>query len=902
MTPSIRRAAVIAALFVCCGSPAHIATSPAPVVDTSRTPASPPGAVVEPPEPALRLPRTFLPARYAAHLSIDPGKDRFAGSIAITGNLSERSSVIWLHGWHLEIEKAVAHQGASEIALTVAHRREDLLEVRAARPLDPGEWTLAIEYSGEISAVNSTGAFKQTVADRTYVFTKFESLFARRVFPCLDEPDNKVPWTLTLDVPKQLTAVSNTPQISEVSLDDTTKRVEFAQTKPLPTYLIAFGVGPFEIVDAGKTKRGTPVRIVTLAKRSADAAYAASTTARLLDIEEEWFGIPYPYEKLDMLTVPVAEWGAMENAGLIACIESAMLVDPANASQQRRLKWITIAAHEIAHQWFGDFVTARFWDDIWLNEGFATWLERKITSKFEPAWHDDEGVLDDRNAALRVDALGSARQIRQPITNADDILNAFDGITYLKGANVLEMFEAAVGPEVFQRGVRDYLTTRAWGNATSQDFVAAISKAAGRDLGPAFASFLEQPGAPEITATLRCDGAKAELALAQKRYVPPGATTSSSGKPWNIPICVAYDKNGDRGELCTEIDQPTTSVALEGRCPRWVMPNVGGHGYYRNAYTVEQVSALRDQAWPKLSWVERRAVFFDVATASQTGQLPLELALSLVPKLFAGGTRFTVSPALALPGSFDRFVPDELRPKYEAWLRTTFGAAAVKAGFLGKATDSIDVEATRAQLISLVGGQAHAPALVAEAIRLVEKDWRDLPESIRGVALAIAVDAKPELFARILREVTDEPDRARRNSMYSALGGVRDVARQKAALALILDPKVDTRDSVWMLYAWATDANRVVAQQFFREHRDDILRKMPRTDRTAVLASVFTNACNSAERDAMADEATKTFGSFPGGDRIVKQAIEAGDQCIARRTAIEPALRAWLGRPSTTRK
>jgi alanyl aminopeptidase len=872
---------------------AHCAPAVSPTPQPVAKPAAP-ETVFDPPEPALRLPRHFLPTQYAARLAIDPSKDRFTGSIAITGTLHQRSSVIWLHGWHLEVAKATARQGTREVSLTVTPTRDDLLQVRASRPLDPGEWTLAIDYTGEINAVNSTGAFKQRVGNDTYVYSKFESLFARRVFPSLDEPDSKVPWKLTLDVPKQLTAVSNTPQVSEVALDDTMKRVEFARTKPLPTYLVAFGVGPFDIVDAGKTKSGTPVRIVTLANRAADAAYAAKTAPRLLELEEEWFGIPYPYEKLDIITVPVAEYGAMENAGLISCTESAMLVDPKNASQRRRLRVVSVAAHEIAHQWFGDLVTARFWDDIWLNEGFATWLEAKITSKLEPDWHEDESVLDERNSALRVDALGSARQVRQPITSPDDILNAFDGITYKKGASVLTMFESYVGADVFQRGVRDYLATRAWGNATSEEFVAAISKAAGKDLGPAFASFLEQPGAPQITTTLHCDGAKAQLTFAQERYVPPGATVSSATKPWLIPICIAYEHNGQRSEVCTEVAERTSSLTLDGPCPRWFMPNAGGHGYFRNAYTVAQVTSLRDEAWAKLSSVERRAVFFDVQNAARTGDLPLELALTLVPKLLAEDTRFTVSPALAFPSSFDPFVPDSLRSKYEAWLRSTFGAAARKAGLIGQSNDSLDVESTRAELVSLVGEKAHDPALVAEAVRLVDKGWRDLPDSIREVALAIAVDAKPKIFARILRDVLTEPDRARRDAMYTALASVRDVTRQKQALALLLEPKVDTREAIWMLFYWARDANCIVAQQFFRDHRDEILARMPKTDRTAVLASVFTNACNARERDAMAEEATKTFGSYPGGERIVKQAIETGDQCIARRAIIEPALSDWL--------
>jgi alanyl aminopeptidase len=522
------------------------------------------------------------------------------------------------------------------------------------------------------------------------VYTQFEAVYARRAFVCFDEPDSKVPWQLTLDVPKQLVAVSNTPIASEAPLGDAGKRVEFAQTKPLPSYLVAFGVGPFEIVDAGKSSRGTPIRVLTLAKRQAEAAWAVKTSGRLLDYLEDWFGTPYPYDKLDMLTIPITiGFGAMENAGLITFTETLILIDPVRGSRGREHSWIVVAAHEIAHQWFGDLVTMVWWDDIWLNEGFANWMEHKISARFDPTWHEELASLDMRNKALGDDGLVSARRIRQPIASHDDIFNVFDGITYDKGASVLNMFETYLGAEVFQRGVRAYLAKHAYGNATSADFAAAIGAAAGVDVTAAFASFLDQAGAPEITATLACSaGAPPQLALAQQRYVPPGAPRPDAGAPWALPVCVAYDRDGARAEACALLSSATGAIDLPAKaCPRWVMPNVNGRGYHRNAYTTAQIVALRDEAWPKLSWNERRAVYFDLSDAVATGKLPLQLALSFVPKLLAGNDRFTVGPALELPGGLDFFVPDDLRPKYEGWLRATFGAGASKAGHVARAHD-----------------------------------------------------------------------------------------------------------------------------------------------------------------------------------------------------------------------
>jgi alanyl aminopeptidase len=884
---------LVAGCFVlACSSPNKppLSTAPEPATVTAAPPMDQPGGLV-PPQPTLRLPRNFLPTAYDLKLDIDPSKAKFEGVASITGKVSEKSSVIWLHGFHLETEKAVAKGAAGEIPLDVTPKGEDLLEIRARQPLDAGVWTIQIAYSAELDPVNTTGAFKQTVAGKTYVFTQLEALYARRVFPSFDEPNLKVPFTLV--------AVANTP-VKKETADGNMKIVEFAPTKPLPTYLVAFGIGPFEVIDAGKSKRGTPVRIVTLAGRGADASYAAQTTARILDATEDYFGIPYPYEKLDMMTIPLTVgFSAMENAGLITTTEADMLMDPKRPSHARKLDWFGTAAHEIAHQWFGNYVTPEFWDDIWLNEGFATWLGSKITAKLEPAWRGDQQLVGLVHAALDADSIVSARRIRQPIESVGDIYTAFDGITYLKGASVLRMIESYVGEDVFQRGIREYMAARAWGNATSADFVASINKAsATKPVEAAFASFLDRGGAPEITMTTSCTNGKVELQLSQRRYLPPGAPEPAASPPWIVPICVAYDKAGKRAEQCTLFDKQSASVALDTKtCPRWVMPNVDGRGYYRNAYTVQQITALRDEAWSKLSWIERRALHFDIRNAATTGKLPLALALSFTPKMLAGSDGFAVAAALDLPSGFAQTVPDDLRPKYETWLRQQFAAAANAIGFLPKDTDTLDVETMRLDLVDTVAWTAREPALVAEAVKLADK-WRELPEAIRGTVLKIAADSKPEVFEKTRGEIASEPDRQKRKEMFAAVGSVRDPARYKTALALVLDPKIDVREATRLVFMGKTEATRETAKQFVRENLPAILNRMPTAQTTgpiAGLAYVFTATCRADQRDAITDYVTKTFGPMQGGERVVKQAIEGMDQCIARRKLLDPEIKAWLG-------
>ncbi len=886
--------------LVACSGAAKPPPAP-PAVPGPPPPAGPAASdALSPPQPTLRLPTNFRPTSYAARLAVDPDKKTFDGDIAITGSVAARSSLVWLHGRHLRVTAATAtHASGPPIALTVTPTGEDLLALHAAAPLDPGPWTLHLAYAGDFDEVGTAGAFRQTIGADHYVFSQLEAIYGRRVFPCVDEPDSKVPWQLTLDVPTALTAVANTPETHREALDATHVRVAYAVTQPLPVYLIAFGVGPLEILDAGKTKAGVPVRVVTLHGRAADAQYAVKTTASIVDTLTDYFGIPYAYPKLDVMTIPLTVgFSAMENAGLVTFTENVMLFDQKHPSAARQYTWVLVAAHELAHQWFGDYVTTKWWDDIWLNEGFANWMEKKAVETMIPAWHVELSELSMRDGALGADGLTSARKVRQPIESVGDIDTAFDGITYDKGASVLNMFESYLGHDVFQKGVRAYLGSRAHGNATSADFIGAMNAASGKDLTRAFSSFLDQGGAPEISATIACDGAP-RLKLAQKRYVPPGAPAPAGAQTWIVPVCVAFDRDGKRAEACTVLDTATAELPLPGgkKCPRWALPNVGGRGYYHIAPSASEVTALRDEAWEQLTWTERRALYTDVGEEVAAGRLPLALGLSFVPKFLAGGDRFTIGDAVGFATAFDGVMPDDLRPKYEAWLRATFGPGATKAGLVPRAGDDLDTESTRAQLVAVVVGLGRDPGLTAEAVRLAS-DWRQLPQAVRGSILATAVDANPELFERTLREAPTEKVQNDRQEMLGALASVRDPARHVAALGLVLDPKVDIRESMWMLFGGRDRAAQDVSRTFFREHQVAILARIPHEDTTGsatALAGVFASVCDPARRDEAVKTIHAMFDAFPGSARPLAQEEEGLDQCIARRAISLPQVRAWVG-------
>ena len=337
------------------------------------------------------------------------------------------------------------------------------------------------------------------------------------------------------------------------------------------------------------------------------------------------------------------------------------------------------------------------------------------------------------------------------------------------------------------------------------------------------------------------------------------------------------------------------------------MPNVNGRGYYRNRYSAAQLTTLRDEAWPQLSWTERRAILFDAGEAVSTGQLPLALALSIVPKMLAGGDRFSISPAIALVEQLARMVPADLQPRYEAWMRQTFGPGALEAGLVPRAADTLDLELTRDALIRAVAWHGREPRLIAEAVKLADK-WRDLPQSSRAAVLQLAVDARPEIFDRVMKDVAGEADRTKRQDMLRALAGVRDPQRQATALGLMLDARLDPRETLLMLGGGrgdrggaplgdGRDANLTVAQTFFRDHQAELMKAMPQDGTAgpfARLSALFTASCRAEQRDAVTEYVKKTFAVMPGGKRTVAQSLEQMEQCIARRAILEPEIRVWL--------
>ncbi len=856
--------------------------------------ASAPQKPVPPPEaPTLRLPRTVMPTAYEATISIDPAEPQFAGAITIRATAAEPVTTFWLNAQGLDVSEATLRtkDGADEVlALEIIPTKADFIGFRAPRAFS-GEVEVGLRYTGTIEDNDTYGVFRQKAGGDWYVFTQFEALAARRAFPSFDEPDNKVPWTVALEVPANLEAYFNTPAVA-VEPRGETKLVRFAPTKPLPTYLLSFAVGPFERVDAGQSASGVPIGIITPKGRAADAAYAAASTDRLLSTLEAYFGITYPYAKLDSIAVPLTVgFGAMEHPGLITYVEEIILAPPNQEPLEMKKKYGYVGAHELGHQWFGNLVTPVWWDDIWLNEAFASWIEFKAIEKFEPAWEADVNAVNERADAIINDHLRTARQIRQPIETNDDINSAFDGITYGKGAAVIGMFEQWVGAEAFRNGVQRYLEKFAWKNATAADFLASIGEAAGRDVATPFNTFLEQNGVPQLNVALTCaTNERPKLLLAQTRYVPHGSSAETR-RSWQIAVCVRFGTGARAQRQCTLLTEGATELELDTTsCPSWVLPNAGGIGYYHSKLDEGLLVKLFGEAWTSLTDGERVTLLSDVLAQVRAGALPRSLAWKLAAPHVNTPSNFVMNWLVALYAPIEQFLPAALMPAYAKLIRDTFGERAAALGWREAPTDGPATIELRQLVVPLVANEGQDAALRAEAKKLAIAwlaDHSAVSDNVAPLVLATAVrTGDTQVFESILTLVKTEPDRRARKFMLNALAAVRDEAQAERVMALLFDPQVDLREVLRMLQtitnrrALNTTAARV-AWRMLGERRDELMKRMPVTAR-ADIARVAQVVCDAGERDAVVAFLEEHVRPERGGPRAAEQALEQFELCVAQ--------------------
>jgi cytosol alanyl aminopeptidase len=895
----MRRLICFALALSCSAPPAAERPTAAPTAEEAPAEAVPTG----------RLPSDVRPVHYELELRIDPRAPSFTGKVSIRIDLERPRDVIWLHGNGLEAERAAITTLGGEV-LEAKYEEVDptgVVKLSLPRAVGPGDARIEIAFRGNYEQ-RLDALYRVKSGDDWYAFTQMEPVWARKAFPCFDEPAFKTRWDLAIVAPEGQIAIANTKEIGREALDGKV-RLRYATTEALPTYLIAFAVGPLDVVEAPDIaptevrKRPLPFRGVATKGRGPELAYALAHTPALLNALEAYFDTEYPYDKLDIIAVPDKQ-GAMENAGAVTFREWLLLIDEKNADIRQRRAFAYVMAHELAHQWFGNLVTMPWWDDIWLNEAFATWMGYRVVQGWRADHQADVDMLTRVYDAMDRDRLTSGRQIRQPVESDHDIHNAFDAITYQKGGAVLGMFERWLGAETFRDGLRKYMRRHAHGSATADDLLRALGEASKKDVATPFNTFLMQPGLPFVEAAARCDGNKGSVALAQSRFVPLG----SDARPeaiWQIPICLRYGVGGEVKERCLLMTEAKASVDLEG-CPGWVMPNAAAAGYYQWSLEPAGFEALVKHGLSKLTVREKMSLARAVHGAFELGRLDTAQALAvLLPLAGDPHPQVAEAPMVVLRKARSWLEGDPLKPKVEALGRTLYAEALKKVGWVAAKNEAPERSLLRQRVIGFLVGTAQDVMVRKQAIGFARKylgldgDRKIHPEVIDPNLVQIAMyalgeEADAATFEAVVAQLETVKDDAIRNNLLVAIGNARDEALARRAIDLALSPSLRVTEVMTPLFGQlGHPRTRDGAWSWLGEHLPDVLARLSARS-ASWLPHVATDFCEADKAGAIADLFEAHMAKTPGGPRELKKAVETVRLCAATKEAQLPGVRAYF--------
>lgn len=880
------RAAVSVGLLLCA-----CVAAPSPPVQQRPTLPAPSPAVVPASRDDGRLPPGVRPTRYHLELTVDPRDKSFFGRARIGVEIEAPTRAIVLHAKGLKILTAAVstargkQPAKASLRMAVHGKAEpEELVLELEHPVVAGRAEIDLQYEAPFGP-SLSGLYRVEEGGQAFAFTQFEPNDARRAFPCFDEPGFKVPFQVAITVPEGMLAVANTPELRRRETPASGMvSYEFVASEPLPSYLVAFAVGPFEVRQGARDP--VPIRLITLPGKSRLGQRALDAARDQLAILADYFGTPYPYAKLDLVAVPEFGAGAMENAGLVTFREERVLHDEARVSLEAERELWGIMAHELAHQWFGDLVTMKWWDDLWLNEGFATWMGAKVVERAKPGFLTDLERVSDKQWVMGVDMLASARRIRQPVRGSSEALEAFDGITYVKGASTLSMIESWLGEGAFQQGVRGYLGKHRFGNAESRDLFEALGAASGKNVTAVMSSFVDQSGVPLVEATARCEAGRVRVALAQREYRPLGRAAGAS-KTWKIPVCLRLDGAGKGERACTLLEQAASELVVPvTACPAAVHPNADERGYYR--YLMPQAALLALAKRPSLTLREKVGLLGNAWALVRSGDLALDAYFELLPGLLAQPSHVPWDQVAEALSEISRaLVTDATRDQFEAKVRSLAGAAGKRLGFRPAAGEAASVKLERALVLGLLGELGADPWVLGEA-RTITDAWLagsgPVDPDIARLALPLAARRGDEqLFSRLFERMRKAATPEERLLAISGLTGFDDLRLVERLLGYALDGSIKVSDLRYVfppLFQRAATAKPTYL--WLTRNFDALSAKLPSfaVGRFPWVAAALCDDAAVSEAEAFF---TPRLRRIEGADKHLAQAVEAGKLCAALR-------------------
>jgi alanyl aminopeptidase len=884
---------VMLCVVAACGGGLATPSAPPPPVALPALPAgtlaAAPPALPPAPRQDGRLPSTATPVRYALDLRIDPSLDRFSGVTTIQVVVPQSTSYVVMHGRGLHVTRALAREGGTEIGATATARvgargvvPEELV-LTFSQPLSAGTAVIEIAYDAPFAA-DLAGLYRVQEGGAWYAYTQFESTDARRAFPCFDEPGFKTPYDVTIAAPRGTIALANAPETELAEAPDGLVVHHFETSRPLPSYLVAFAVGDFDVVEGQSSP--FPIRAITTKGKGSLTALALQASAALIARLGDYFDMRYPYPKLDIVAVPDFAAGAMENPGLVTFRDVLLLIDPKHATTATRRAQAEVIAHEFAHQWFGDLVTAEWWDDIWLNEGFATWAEAKMVDAWKPAFGATLEQIAEVQHVMDTDSLRSARAVRQPVRTSGEAMEAFDGLTYEKGAAVLRMIEAWLGADTFRRGVQRYLRENAWKNARADDLFKALDFVSAQKVGELASGFLDKPGVPSVLLTWKCggkEGSKADLRQSEWR---PFGEAAEPVLTWTLPVCVDSDRQ--KGKSCFTLGAEPIARTLTG-CPSWVYPNAEEAGYYRFAMDRAELVTLARNA-PALDAANRLGLVSNAWAAVRQGSIDAGALLDVLPSFDAENDHVVVGALVDVLRSVNDALVDP--SDREAFQRYVTARMAGKKGALGweavPGTQNDDRALERRSVLLAMGEIARDKRTLDEAEKYAER-WLKDPASVAADTAAVAVPlaslragaSRLEELRAAARSARDPGDRV---LAIRAMGMFDDPAVQGKALDLALTDELKLSELVYLFRPMIARPDAApVLFAWEKQNWAGLRKRVPASLGGGVLVKVAGALCSRGARDeAEAFFATATQG-LEGVKRPLGEALEEASLCIALR-------------------
>ncbi len=702
----------------------------------------------------FRLSSNVRPRRYALRFDLDIAQWRSSGTARIELTTAVRETAeLTLHACELEISVARLD---GEPATRISYDEDSQTAViEFASPIEPGEHALDLEWHGEIREA-LRGLYRSVRGEERYAATQFEAADARRAFPCFDEPEFKARFAIELVHPAGLMAVGNMPIASQEQVGDGRVRTAFEETPPISSYLVAFTVGPYEATPVATTRTGYPVRVVVppgLAKRS---EYARDAHVAAVQWLEEYTAIPYQYRKVDAIGIPDFEAGAMENPGAITYRVRLLAADRETASIPVLKAVFGVAAHELTHMWWGDLVTMRWWNDIWLNESFASFVGDKATDALNPDWLMKRDIVADAAPAFGLDALASTHAISMEVRNADEASERFDAITYNKGQAVLRMIEGFLGEDVFRAGVRIYLARHRESNATADDFWRALDEASGQDVTALANAWIHEPGHPLVGCSVREEGGDLSVTLRQERFFADPAVPDT-GQTWPVPVVIAYGTAQGRREERVLMRERETALRLAGA--RWYFPNAGAAGFYRYAFDDRSIAVLAT-ALPDLRPEERLSLVDDLWALVRARKAGIAQFIELVAGL-RGETDRAVLQTLGdhLTWIAQNVAAPATLPDLRRLVASIFGPELARLGWDRRPGDTSDDRERRSIAIAALGHRADDGGVRAEARHRLDAHLAGrarLDPDIAGAVVSVAaIEGDADLYERYVARMKE---------------------------------------------------------------------------------------------------------------------------------------------------